>query len=158
MMGNWRLHHWKGNCPSLGLKVILGISTCLAVPAMVHLNSLLLIVVSKIILVPLHRASLGLVLRRSINGIPGFRLISPVARAPTGIFGMSAVFLRFLLHFTLYFRNPVDATLAPLSNFRYSRWPPANDRTIQLNIIVLIYYIIMQFLSLCTCSIERGIR
>ena len=76
---------------------------------------------------------------------------SPDARAPTGIFGMSAVFLRFLLHFTLYFRNPVDATLAPLSNFRYSRWPPANRRTIQFNIILLICFIIMPFLSLHVC-------
>ena len=52
-------------------------------------------------------------------------------------------FLRFLLHFTLYLRNPVDATLASLSNFRYSRWPPPNSRTIQLNIMLLLYYIIM---------------
>ena len=76
---------------------------------------------------------------------------SPDARAPTGIFCMSAVFLRFLLHFTLYFRNPVDATLSPLSNFRYSRWPPANRRTIQLNIILLLCFIIMPFLSLHIC-------
>ena len=63
---------------------------------------------------------------------------SPVARAPTGIFGMSAGFLRFLRHFTLYFRNPVDATLALLSNFKNSRWPPAHHLNIQLNIIVLV--------------------
>ena len=74
-------------------------------------------------------------------------LHSLVARARTRIFGMTAVFLRFLLHFTLYFRNPVDATLARLSNFRYSRWPPANGRTIQLNIMLLSYCIIMQFLN-----------
>ena len=63
-------------------------------------------------------------------------------------------FLQFLLHFTLYFQNPVDATLAPLSNFRYSRWPPANGRrlsTIQIKIILLLYYIKMQFLSLRIC-------
>ena len=86
----------------------------------------------------------------TIHSLSG-RYISPDARAPTGIFGMSAVFLRFLLHFTLYFRNPVDATLAPLSNFRYSRWPPANRRTIQLNIILLLCFIIMPFLSLHIC-------
>ena len=63
VMGNWRLHHWKGNCPYLGLKVILGMSTYLVAPAMLPLNSLLLIVVSKIILVPLHRHSLVLLLR-----------------------------------------------------------------------------------------------
>ena len=50
------------------------------------------------------------------------------------------VFLRFLRHFTLYFRNPVDATLAPLSNLRYSKWPPANGCTIQLNIMVLLHH------------------
>ena len=62
VIGNWRLDQRKGNCLSLGLKVILGMSTCLAVPAMVNLNSLLLIVVSKIILGPLHRPSLELAL------------------------------------------------------------------------------------------------
>ena len=67
---------------------------------------------------------------------PPSRPYSPVARAPIGMFGMSAVFLRFLLPFTLYFRNPIDATLAPLSNFKNSRCPPAHDLTIQFNIIV----------------------
>ena len=47
-------------------------------------------------------------------------------------------FLRFLRHFTLYFRNPVDATLALLSNFKNSRWLPAHHLNIQLNIIVLV--------------------
>ena len=73
-----------------------------------------------------------------------FAMNSPFAWATTEIFGMTNGFGRFLLHF----RYPTDATLAPLSNFRYSRSPTANGCTIQINIILLLYYVKLQFLSL----------
>ena len=67
-IGKRRLQHRKGNYPSSGVNVIL----CIGMAAMVHHNSLLVIVVSNIILVPLQKPSLVLVLRGSINDISGF--------------------------------------------------------------------------------------